>query len=61
MNNKLAGSPSEDIVRLDGVRFAHISEPGRSLLLNAALVKTMTRNDSLTMRGWLIGLGMVGD
>lgn len=41
---------SEDIARLAGVRFANISEPGRGLMLNAALVKSMTGNDTLNAR-----------
>lgn len=42
--------PSEDIARLVGVRFVNISEPGRSLMLDAALVKSMTGNDTLNAR-----------
>lgn len=41
---------TEDIARLAGVRFANISEPGRGLMLNAALVKSMTGNDTLNAR-----------
>ena len=43
-------NPTEDIARLAGVRFANISEPGRGLMLNAALVKNMTGNDTLNAR-----------
>ncbi len=43
-------SPSEDIARLAGIRFANISEPSRGLLLNTAQVKSMTGNDTLNAR-----------
>ena len=43
-------SPSEDVARLMGVRFANISEPSKGLVLNAALVKSMTGNDTLNAR-----------
>lgn len=41
---------TEDVARLAGVRFANISEPGRGLILNAALVKSMTGNDTMNAR-----------
>lgn len=41
---------TEDIARLVGIRFANISEPGKDLVLNAALVKTMTGNDTINAR-----------
>jgi putative DNA primase/helicase len=40
--------PSEDIARLVGARFVNISEPDKKLVLSAALVKTLTGNDSIT-------------
>jgi len=43
-------SPSEDIARLAGIRFANISEPSKGLVLNAAQVKSMTGNDTLNAR-----------
>jgi putative DNA primase/helicase len=43
-------APSEDIARLVGVRFVNISEPKRGLALNAAQVKSMTGNDTITAR-----------
>lgn len=43
-------SPSEDIARLAGIRFANISEPSRGLVLNAAQVKSMTGNDTQNAR-----------
>ncbi len=42
--------PSEDIARLVGARFVNISEPDKKLVLSAALVKTLTGNDSITAR-----------
>lgn len=42
--------PSEDVARLAGVRYANISEPSKGLVLNAALVKSMTGNDTLNAR-----------
>lgn len=48
--NRQSGSPSEDIARLAGVRFANISEPGKGLTLDAAKLKAMTGNDSLNAR-----------
>lgn len=49
-NNTNSSQPSEDIARLAGVRFVNIAEPGKSLVLNAALVKNMTGNDTLNAR-----------
>ncbi|MEA4973656.1 MAG: phage/plasmid primase, P4 family [Candidatus Metalachnospira sp.] len=43
-------APSEDIARLAGIRYANISEPRRGLVLNEALVKSMTGNDTLNAR-----------
>lgn len=48
--NKSSQMPSEDVARLAGVRFVNISEPDRSLRLDAALVKTMTGNDTMNAR-----------
>jgi P4 family phage/plasmid primase-like protien len=48
--NKSSQMPSEDVARLVGVRFVNISEPDRSLRLDAALVKTMTGNDTMNAR-----------
>ena len=48
--NTNSQTPSEDIARLAGIRFANISEPGRGLVLNAAQVKSMTGNDTLNAR-----------
>lgn len=48
--NSNSQTPSEDIARLAGVRFANISEPGKGLLLNGAKVKNMTGNDTINAR-----------
>ena len=48
--NTSSQSPSEDIARLAGVRFTNISEPSKGLILNSALVKSMTGNDTLNAR-----------
>ncbi len=42
--------PSEDIARLAGARFVNIPEPDKRLVLSAALVKTLTGNDTITAR-----------
>ncbi len=42
--------PSEDIARLVGKRFVNISEPDKKLVLSAALVKTLTGNDTINAR-----------
>lgn len=49
-NNVNSQSPSEDLARLAGIRFANISEPSRGLVLNAAQVKSMTGNDTMNAR-----------
>ena len=49
-HNVNSQSPSEDIARLAGIRFANIAEPSRGLVLNAAQVKNMTGNDTLNAR-----------
>nr|WP_317413735.1 phage/plasmid primase, P4 family [uncultured Solibaculum sp.] len=41
---------TEDIARLAGARLVNISEPGKELVLNAALVKTLTGTDTITAR-----------
>lgn len=43
-------SHSEDIARLAGARFVNISEPDKRLTLSAALVKSLTGNDTITAR-----------
>ncbi len=48
--NNSSHMPSEDVARLAGVRFVNISEPGRGLMLDAALVKSMTGNDTINAR-----------
>lgn len=41
---------SEDIARLNGARFCNISEPDKGLVLDTALIKTLTGGDTLTSR-----------
>jgi putative DNA primase/helicase len=43
-------APSEDVARLNGARFVNISEPDRKLTLSAALVKSLTGNDTIIAR-----------
>lgn len=47
---KNSHSPSEDIARLEGIRFTNISEPQKGLVLNAAKIKNMTGNDTINAR-----------
>lgn len=49
-NSTNSSQPSEDVARLAGIRFVNIAEPGKSLVLNAALVKNMTGNDTINAR-----------
>lgn len=48
--NANGSGPSEDIARLAGARFVNISEPDKRLVLSAALVKTLTGNDTINAR-----------
>lgn len=48
--NSNSQTPTEDIARLSGIRFANISEPRRGLVLNEAQIKSMTGNDTLNAR-----------
>ncbi len=43
-------SPSEDIAKLAGARFVNMSEPDKKMIFNAASLKTMTGNDTITAR-----------
>ncbi len=45
-----SNAPSEDIARLHGARFVNISELDKKLTLSAALVKSLTGNDTITAR-----------
>ena len=45
-----AGTASGDLARLDGCRFLNASEPPKRMLLDTALVKTLTGRDSITAR-----------
>ncbi len=43
-------SPSEDVAKLAGARFVNMSEPDKKMIFNAAALKTMTGNDTITAR-----------
>lgn len=45
-----SSSPTEDIARLAGARVVNISEPGKQMILSAALVKTLTGRDTINAR-----------
>lgn len=49
-HNNNSSSPSEDIARLAGIRFANIPEPSKGLVLNSAKIKSMTGRDTLNAR-----------
>jgi putative DNA primase/helicase len=48
--NNSSSAPSEDVARLAGARFVNISEPDKKLTLSAALLKTLTGNDTINAR-----------
>lgn len=43
-------APNEDVARLAGSRFINISEPDKKMVLDSALVKTLTGNDTISAR-----------
>lgn len=45
-----SGAPTEDIARLAGARAVNIAEPGKQMVLSAALVKTLTGRDTINAR-----------
>lgn len=45
-----SNAPTEDIARLAGARVVNISEPGKQMILSAALVKTLTGRDTINAR-----------
>lgn len=52
-NKKYASSgttASEDIARLSGARYVAVSEPAEGMVLDAALIKKLSGNDTLTAR-----------
>lgn len=49
-SNNSSSAPSEDVARLAGARFVNISEPDKKLTLSAALLKTLTGNDTINAR-----------
>lgn len=48
-SNNSSSAPSEDVARLAGARFVNISEPDKKLTLGAALLKTLTGNDTIML------------
>lgn len=48
--NSSGSAPSEDVARLVGARFVNISEPDKKLVLSAALLKSLTGNDTINAR-----------
>jgi putative DNA primase/helicase len=48
--NSSSSAPSEDVARLAGARFVNISEPDKRLVLSAALLKSLTGNDTINAR-----------
>ena len=48
--NSSGSAPSEDVARLAGARFVNISEPDKKLVLSAALLKSLTGNDTINAR-----------
>lgn len=48
--NQNSSGPSEELARLDGARFVNISEPEKKLVVDAALTKRLTGNDTITAR-----------
>ena len=45
-----ASGPSEDVARLNGARMVNVSEPEKSMVIDASLTKQMTGNNTLTAR-----------
>ena len=45
-----SSGPSEDVARLNGARMVNLSEPERSMVIDASLTKKMTGNNLLTAR-----------
>lgn len=47
---KSSGGATEDIARLAGSRYVSVSEPAEGMVLNSALIKTLSGNDRITAR-----------
>ena len=45
-----SSAPSEDVARLNGARMVNVSEPEKSMVIDASLTKQMTGNNTLTAR-----------
>jgi len=50
MRQKSGSAPNEDIARLKDIRFVNMSEPDRGLIIDSALVKTLTGQDTYPAR-----------
>lgn len=48
--NKRSSSANEDLARLVGCRFLSVSEPPQNMMLDVALLKTLTGRDTITAR-----------
>ncbi len=48
--NKRSSSANEDLARLTGCRFLSVSEPPQNMMLDVALLKTLTGRDKITAR-----------
>lgn len=46
--NRDASRPNEEIARLRGVRFVHVSEPSKRMIFDVALLKNLTGRDTQT-------------
>lgn len=49
-HTKAGNAPTEDIARLAGARFVNFAESGKKMIISAALVKSLTGNDTITAR-----------
>lgn len=47
---KSSGGASEELARLAGSRYVSVSEPSEDMVLNSALIKTLSGNDRITAR-----------
>ena len=45
-----SSGPSEDVARLNGARMVNVSEPEKSMVIDASLTKQMTGNNTITAR-----------
>lgn len=50
LKNRDSGTANGDIARLDGVRFLNVSETTKKMVLDVALIKSLTGRDTITAR-----------